>query len=93
MPSSHHVALENMDIIREILSKLVEDTGPGEQPGYLYHTKDLLAMTLCCKAFERPSLDLLWSGMTSLVPLLKILAGEAKINGPLVRDMSSDFLP
>lgn len=83
----HYHASENIDIIRKILLKVVEDPVPGEQqlPGHLNHAKDLMSMALCCKAFLRPSLDLLWSGMTDIVPLLKILAEGEQTQSPLVR--------
>lgn len=90
-PRHPHRALQVIDIIDEILSKLVDDseeTGPGvELEGRRNRRREaanLLSVALCCKKFTGPGLDRLWRHMDSIVPLLKLLPGAVYSGGTIV---------
>jgi hypothetical protein len=74
--STSHTALEIYDIIHQILMIILKDKNGLKT--------DLLSMALCCKAFKDPSLDILWTHMTSVVPLLKLIPGVEEIEDSLV---------
>jgi hypothetical protein len=86
MPTKTHRALEAMDIIHVILSHLIDDKRPGDRIENLLlnNANDLLSMAICCKAFEGPSLDLLWREMRSVTPLLRLLSTKATPHESLV---------
>ncbi|KAF9459087.1 hypothetical protein BDZ94DRAFT_1325066 [Collybia nuda] len=81
-------ALQVIDIINDILSKLVEDDEDkkaNQKAGTVdkRNTKDLLSAALCCKRLTGPSLDHLWRHMDSILPLLKLLPGAIKSSGSI----------
>lgn len=62
----------NMDIIHEI-TKAIEN---GANNAFCIRSdieQELLLMSLCCRDFRDPCLNVLWRTMNSIVPLLKLL--------------------
>ncbi|KAF9459067.1 hypothetical protein BDZ94DRAFT_1269115 [Collybia nuda] len=78
-----HNALEIVDIIDQVLLKLIEDKQAKKT--------DLVSMARCCKAFEDPSLNRLWASMSSVVPLLKLIHGVEEFQGSLIITGKIDF--
>lgn len=76
-------------LIPEILQAIFEFT---ESLGYRNgstaekrkHQRYLLQLALCCRAFARTALDMLWEYLPSMQPLIKILPVK-DIQGHLVR--------
>jgi hypothetical protein len=61
----------NVDIIHEIAKHAAT-------------SKELFSMSLCCRDFQDPCLNLLWKTMNSIVPLLKLLPAAEETQGNLV---------
>lgn len=89
-----HRALHVIDVIDEILSKLVEDNdGEADQldGGSNRRSKsaNLLSVALCCKVFTGPGLDHLWKRMDTVLPLLRLLPEAIWIGDSIVRTKSA----
>lgn len=88
-----HRALQVIDVIDEILSKLVEDNDSIQIEADQLDGNDnrrsqnanLLSVALCCKTFTAPSLDHLWKRMDTIIPLLRLLPGTMWVGGSIVR--------
>ncbi|KDQ52531.1 hypothetical protein JAAARDRAFT_81048 [Jaapia argillacea MUCL 33604] len=61
---TQHHALQISEIIREICQKTFGSTS---------RAADLAAMARCCRAFEGPANDVLWSNLEDVEPLLKLI--------------------
>lgn len=65
-----HPALTTPEIIRELVEQLSRSTVKTRIRRHI-----LFSTAQVCKAFAKPSLNFLWSEMTSLMPLLRLIPG------------------
>ncbi|KAF9461004.1 hypothetical protein BDZ94DRAFT_860806 [Collybia nuda] len=66
------------DVVLEIVQKLTEGDVARER------NRNLLLAARCCKAFESPCLDLMWSRMNTIIPLLRLLPGFENHTGSII---------
>lgn len=76
--------LADSDVSYEIF-KQIACYDKAEKGSYQKARVNLISAALCCKGFKDGCLDVLWSKMPSIVPLLKLLPGIKEFQGRLAR--------
>jgi hypothetical protein len=77
--------LTDTDVIRAILEQIVYCDDRNPDLDVTEARANLLSTALSCTGLRDASLDLLWSTMYSIVPLLKLFPGIHELQGKLAR--------
>lgn len=74
-----HPCLKVYDILLQIFSQL--EVTSLDQPDFLENRITLAGLATCCRDFEYPALESLWSFQTSLRPLIGCIPQDLWENG------------